>query len=162
MCEFISAVEKRGQLKFLTGDIIQSARFKEMAKLRMISPDDYNGHGAIRAYFGIDEGDGVNKEYTDFSSPANFPDVIVGAIKDGKMRGMGTASGLLLDAVSAKWQPERDAVSAKWQPELDAVNAKWQAERDAVNAKWQPERDAVIAKFWDFFADPSNRARAWR
>ncbi len=52
-----------------------------------------------------------------------------------------------LDAIDAKWQPERDAIHAKWQTELDAIHAKWQTELDAIHAKWQTERDAIDAKW---------------
>src|SRR4030042_1945451 len=116
MCQFVSWVEKRGKVCFLTGEQLFGTELGQEL-LPKISRDDYCGHGTIRAYYGIDAGDGVNRECTDFSSPDNFPIIIAMAIKAGKMRGLGFPKGLLLDAVNAKWQAERDAVDAKWQAE---------------------------------------------
>ena len=114
MCEFVSWVEKRGKIKFLTGEQIFSDKGQRKLKEWGVSHNDYCGHGTIRRWYGIDSGDGVDKERTDFSSPSNFPSVIAQAIRDGKMKGIGTAKGLLQGKVYAKWQPELDAVNAKF------------------------------------------------
>jgi hypothetical protein len=146
MCHFVSWVEKRGKVYFLTMDKLTNT-IKGQELLKTISMDDLCGHGTIRAYYRIDTGDGTDKECSDFSTLANFPSVIVDAIKSGKIRGIGIGKGLLRDAVDAKWDAERDAVDAKWNAERAAVNAKWNAESDAVNAKWKLERAAVDAKW---------------
>ena len=96
MCEFISAVKKGGGIYFLTGSqVFDSPRGKALREWCQ-SPDDYIGHGAIRWYYDLEQKDGKNVEYTDFSSPKNFPAVIARAIKCGDMRGLGTNVDLLV------------------------------------------------------------------
>ncbi len=147
MCEFPSWIERRDKVYFLTYEqLFLSEKGKELLASG-VSPDDRCGHGTIRAYYGIDEGDGVDKECNDFSKPTNFPPKIVEAIKSGKMRGLGTGKGLLKKAIDTKWQSELDAAYAKRQSELDAAYAKWQPELDAAYAKWQPELGAAYAKW---------------
>ena len=87
MCEFISWIERRGKVYFLTGDRLFNTK-KGQKLLPTISPDDYCGHGTIRAYYGIDSQDGVDMECFDFSTPDYFPPTIVEAIKNGEMRGI--------------------------------------------------------------------------
>ncbi len=188
MCEFISWIEKPGKagthVYFLTYDMIFNSPRGEGLRHEIGSdkPEDFYGHAAIRKYFPVEGG--INKECSDFYSPTNFPLEIVGAIKNGNLRGLANPIGLLSTAVDAKWRPEwyavdakvraeRDAVAAKWRAEWDAVDtkwrpeqvavdAKWRAERDAIDAKWRAERDVVDAKFWDLFTDPQNRVLLWR
>lgn len=161
MCEFISWVEERGKVYFLTGEQLLSDFGQAWVKGQGISRDDYCGHGTIRRYYRIDEGDGLSKECTSFLTPDNFPAIIVRAIKRGEMRGLGTPTGLLVDVVEIKWRGERETVCAKWRAEWEAVDAKWTAEWDAVHAKWKAEWKAVDARFWDLFADTANRNPLW-
>ena len=147
MCEFMSWVEKGNKVYFLTDkQIHETAKGKELQEWSK-SSDDLPGHGAIRYFYGLEQEEGINKECTDFSSPTNFPARIAKAIKGGKMRGLGTARGLLTNKVDAKWRSELNAVDAKWQPEQNAVYVKWRAEQDAVDAKWEAEQNAVDAKW---------------
>jgi hypothetical protein len=102
MCEFVSYVRKEGVKKgkdvvlFLTNDDFRSTRGKQLTKYMSSSdPIDLNGHGALRAFFGLGKvGDellqgGLDREVTDFSSPKNFPYEIAKAIKLGRMSEMG-------------------------------------------------------------------------
>lgn len=182
ICEFVSWIEHNGKVLFLN-----DARMKEkeqQMKVKYPDKSERQGHGAIRWYYGLLDNQGVNKECTDFIKLNNFPPIITKAIKTGKMTYGTVQQGLLLDAIYAKrqperdtiyakrqpeqdaiytkWQQERDAIYTKWQPELDAINAKWQQERDALNTKWQPEWDAINAKYWKLFRNPKNRQPQWK
>ena len=82
--------------------------------------------GDVRFYFGLENGEGKERECTDFSDSKNFPTSIVKAIKAGEMRGLAEPpTGLLMPSVYAKWGAKYGAVNAKWSAERDAVNAKW-------------------------------------
>jgi len=135
MCEFISWVEKRGKVYFLTGkELFHSKKGQQF--LKTISLDDSCGHGTIRAYYGIDAGDGVDRECTDFSNPSNFPPMIVKAIKDGDMRGLGIDEDLLTKQAWAEYEKVRQPALAEYK------KVKQQA-------------------FWDLFANPRNRNELW-
>ena len=83
MCEFVSWIEFNDQVLFLTDKQIEETR----ERLIKWNPDksEWQGHGAIKLYYGLHEGDGVQKECTDFSRPSNFPEEIQTAIKKGSM-----------------------------------------------------------------------------
>ena len=88
MCEFASWVEKGRKVYFLTDNQIFGTRKGKELQEWSGNPDDYIGHGAIRFYYGLEQDEGINKECTDFSSPDNFPPVIVKAIKDCKFKNL--------------------------------------------------------------------------
>jgi hypothetical protein len=145
MCDFISWVEKDGAVLYLTGKDLKTSRGKAM---RARIGDDVCGHGAIREYFDILPGVGVEKECTDFSSPLNFPAQIVADIKAGLFRGVGFDCALLSGPAWA---------------EYDKVCATAWAEYDKVRATAWAEYDKVVQRtFWTLFADNSNRAEAWK
>ncbi len=168
MCEFISWVEKRGKVYFLTGDQLFKTR-KGRELLKTISPDDYCGHGTIRAYYGIDAGDGVDKECVDFSSPDNFPDKIVEAIKQGEMRGIRGNAGLLSKSARVEYnkicEPARAEYNkicqAAW-AEYDKICRPARDEHDKIcQAAWAEYDKIRQAAFWDLFAIPENRNPNW-
>jgi len=68
------------------------------AELREYEKDsqEWRGHGSLAWYYGIASSSFKHKECSDFSSPSNFPEEIVTAIKEGKFRrGFGCPEGLL-------------------------------------------------------------------
>ena len=79
MCDFISYIEKSDKkVLFLTNHLIyHTAKGKLLQK--QASKEDLCGHGAIRFYFGLESGEGKERECTDFSDSKNFPDAIVKA-----------------------------------------------------------------------------------
>jgi hypothetical protein len=84
LCEFISWVEYKEDIFFLTNDCLKTKEGKALRRyLGDQFKEDIKGHGAVRRYFGIPENKGTNKEYTDFSSPKCFPTKIKAAILDG-------------------------------------------------------------------------------
>lgn len=94
MSEFASWIEKDDRVYFLVANqIFNTTRGKALQKY-CLSSDDYNGHGAIRYYYGFYGGD--NRECTDFSTPNNFPPEIVDAIKKGKFKGVASFPEVLL------------------------------------------------------------------
>ena len=126
----------------MTGeDVFHTKRGKELQKYCK-SPDDLTGHGAIRRYFGKD-GElltgGKERECTDFSSPDNFPKIIVKAIKQGEM--WGFEGGLPEQLLTAPAEAEYQKVTAP------------------AEAKYQK---VTAPAFWTIFADKNKRNPKWR
>ena len=92
MCQFLSWIEKGNKVYFLTSKQIDSPK-GEILKKRFRGEGELVGHAAIRAFYDID--DGKECECSNFTTPANFPDILVRAIKRGDFRGMATPEGLL-------------------------------------------------------------------
>ena len=150
MCDFVSWVEIKDRVLFLTDDNIKDW---ERAGDRPACPDKSErvGHGAIRLFFGIDETDGINKECTNFSSPSNFPVPIAKAIKDGKITCNDFfPKGLLSDELYADYTAKRkmlnDDYDAKRNPVYAAHIAKLKPLDDAYYAKRNPLEDAYDAQ----------------
>ena len=150
MCEFVSAVktkDKNGKDKyyFLTHDLIHNTPRGELLQ-KKYGGDDLIGHSAIREYFYLRNGE--NWECTDFSKPKNFPAVIVKAIKRGEFRGFGTPEGLL--------------TAQAWKQYEDITAPAWKQYKDITAPAWKQYKDITAPAFWDLFANPQNRAEAWR
>ena len=108
MCDFVSWVERRNKVYFLTGEQLFSEKGLQWIKDNSISPDDYSGHGTIRAWYHIDSGDGIDKECIVFFTPTNFPKSIVKAIKSGDFKGFPFPQGLLRDPLDKDYWAKRD------------------------------------------------------
>ena len=85
MCEFVSWIEHKGIIYFLSDDELSTSKGHELRQY-CGSEDDLLGHGAIRKYYNLGQDQGVNKECNDFSSPDNFPAKIQTMIRDGKFK----------------------------------------------------------------------------
>jgi hypothetical protein len=83
MCNFLSWIEKDGELFFLTTEDVESRRGKDYPDYNPC-PADILGHGAIRWFYRIEGGE--DKECTDFSTPENFPKELQNAIVRAKFR----------------------------------------------------------------------------
>jgi hypothetical protein len=175
MCEFISYIEKNGEVLFLTGDdVFNTKRGKQLQK-HCKSADDLTGHGAIRWYFGIDdkplEG-GKEQECTDFSSPANFPEPIVKAIKAGLMAGFkdGTPQELLTNPALAEYEKIRIPARAEYLKIKKTAWAEYLKIKKTARAEYEKIRIPAWAEylkikntaFWALFADVNNRNPKWR
>ncbi len=156
MCQFVSWIERRGKIYFLTMNKLTDTR-KGKELLKTISMDDLCGHGTIRAYYGIDSGDGTDRECDNFSTPANFPSVIVEAIKSGKMRGMGFPEGLLT-APAYKAYQEAKAPAYKAYQEATAPAYKAYQEAKAPAEKAYQEATAPAYKAYQETTDPAEKA----
>jgi hypothetical protein len=162
MCEFISwkeVTDTNGdvQILFLTyDDIYNSQRGRELQ--RHTTRDDFVGHGAIDFFYELN-GKGRNKECTGFSSPDNFPPVIVDAIKKGEFCLLGTPKGLLLNAkrapLDADYKAKRASLDADYKAKRAPLDADYNAKCASLDADYK-------AKFWELFFVPENRPKVWR
>ena len=131
MCEFASWVEKGDKIHFLTKSQMNSPQ-GEVLKKRFTGSGELVGHAAIRAYYDIC--DGKDKECTDFSTPDNFPEVIVKAIKNNEMDCFDFPMGLLT-------QDAYDKARADYDKAWDAYDKAWDAYDKARDA-YDKARDA--------------------
>jgi hypothetical protein len=172
MCGFLSAVvtnkgRKNERWYYLTRHLIDDTpRGKLLVK--KYGGSDLIGHSTIREYFNLEER-GQNWEQTDFSTPDNFPAVIVEAIKRGEFRGFGEPEGLLS---APAWKAYNEATNTAEKAYYEATNTAWKAYNEAkapaekayYEAKapaWKAYNEAK-ATFWGLFAIPENRNPAWR
>ena len=198
MCEFLSAVKgktKTGKDKwyFLTHDLIYNTPRGEIIQKQFPGIDgEVLGHSAIRAYFEIRSGEGENWECTDFTTPDNFPAVIVKAIKRGEFRGFGNPVGLLKAQADKTYQEAKAPADKAWQEAkaqadktyqeakaqadkayqeaMAPADKAWQEATAQACKAWQEAmapadkawQEAKENIFWDLFAIPENRVEAWR
>jgi len=176
MCEFLSCVkakDKKGKDKwyFLTHDRIHNTPRGEIIQKKYPGVGEVIGHSAIREYYHLRSG--KNWECLDFSTPKNFPAIIVNAIKRGEFRGFGTPAGLLSFPLDDKYQADRQTLDDKYQADLkplydkywadrQTLDDKYRADRQTLDDKYQADLKTLDDKYWDLFADPKNRAEAWR
>ena len=163
MCDFISWIEKPGSKKslFLTNHLIYHTAKGRLLQKEQSRKEDLCGHSAIRFYFGLEKGEGRERERTDFSDSKNFPVAIVKAIKNGDMRGMADnpPEGMLTPKARAEYHKVVDPARA----EYDKVFASARAEYDKVFDPARAEYDKVVDKtFWDLFADARNRTHTYQ
>ena len=147
MCEFVSYVEKGNKIYFLTHGQVFNTKKGELLQKFNGTDTDYAGHGAIRFYYGLEQDEGANKECTDFSTPDNFPSVIVRAIKEGKMRRIGIGKGLLNGQAWAEYGKITGQALAEYEKITGQASAEYRKIRDPA--------------FWDLFAVLENRNPLW-
>ena len=83
MCECVSWIEKDSKVYFLTPEDIDSKFGKE--KLEGCIDNDYIGHGAIRKFYGVENGKEMeNQHFWD----GNIPKEIKEAWNSGSLSGM--------------------------------------------------------------------------
>lgn len=144
MCEFISWIEKNDSVLFLTyNDIYNTRKGRE---LREFCKSEYDlfGHGAIRFYYGLENG--VEKECTDFSTPDNFPPDIVDAIKKGLFAGLGVALELLTKSALSKYAKVRNLAYVKYEKVQKPAYTKYEKVRDSAYAEYVKVRDSAYAR----------------
>ena len=144
MCHFISWIDLEGQLYYLTSKELHSKRGKELKKyLGSAYAEDVVGHGAIDWFFDL-KGRGVHKECTDFSSPDNFPDEIVRAIKSGAFKSMGVCPEILnLSALAEYEKIEQSALA-----ECEKIEQSALAEYEKVKQPAKAEYEKVTQPAW--------------
>ena len=169
MCHFISWIDLEGQLYYLTSKELRSKRGKALKKyLGSAYAEDVVGHGAIDWFFDL-KGRGVHKECTDFSSPDNFPDEIVRAIKSGAFKSMGVCPEILNLSAWAEheeikqpaWAEYEKIVKSAWAECEKIEQSAWaeceKIEQSALAEYWKIEQDT----FWRLVIDAKNRSTAW-
>ena len=146
MCHFISWIENGSELQFLTAnDVFNTKRGRELQK-HCRHDADVVGHGAIE--FFTETSGGVHKECTDFSTPKNFPEVIVAAIKAGAFAGLGTPKGLLNKKAQAKYDKVCDAAWAECEKVREAALVECEKVRGAALAECEKVREAASAEYY--------------
>ena len=113
MCEFISWIEYKGKLLYISNYELNTPDGKELCrKLNYNFYEEIKGHGAIREYFGLSSKQGKRMECTDFSDINNFPQEIVKKIILGEFSQIAIIPELLEQSAWYKYekvrQPARD------------------------------------------------------
>lgn len=174
MCTFLSAVKtkSKGEDKwyFLTHHLIHNTPRGELIQKQFPGSDELIGHAAIRAYFQLRDGKCENWECSDFSTPDNFPAVIVKAIKRGNFRGFGTPKGLLSQPAAAEYEKATQQAWAEYKKATQQAWAEYEKATQLAAAEclkafqqaWAEYEKAKEPAFWDLFASPENRNPAWK
>jgi len=183
MCEFLSAIKvTNGETKwyYLTHDLIHNTPRGEMLQKRYCG-DDLIGHSAIREYFNLESNQGENWECTDFSTPKNFPDVLVKAIKQGEFRGLSTPEGLLSanawklynettasarklyeETIANAWKLYEETRASAWKLYEETRAPAGKLYNETTAPAWKLYNETRASAFWDLFANPDNRAEEWK
>jgi hypothetical protein len=167
MCEFVSWIEKGNKVLFLTHDLIFNTDKGKKLQDWCRNGDDYTGHGAIRYYFGLEQDEGTCRECTNFSTPKNFPKVIVKAIKNGGMRGLGEPSHLLTKQAWAKYQKVRQPAWAEYEKAQQQAWAEYEKVERPAWAEYYKVRQPAWAEYekaqqqaWAEYQKVEQQARA--
>ena len=169
MCHFISWIDLEGQLYYLTSKELRSKRGRELKEyLGSAYAEDVVGHGAIDWYFDL-KGRGVHKECMVFSSPANFPDEIVKAIKSGAFKGMGVCPEILNESAKADYEKIRQSAWADYEKIEQSAWADYEKIRQSAQADYEKIEQSAWADyqkieqsaFWRLAIDAKNRSAAW-
>ena len=170
MCDFISWIEHQGDIYFLTNQELNTKEGRELKEyLGTAFYDDIKGHGAIDRYWGL-KGKGVHKECTDFSTPDNFPPVIVEAIKKGLFEGIGAAEGILTPTAWAEYKKVQQPAMAEYEKVQQPAWAEYEKVEQAAWAEYEKAIQAAMAEykkvqqaaFWALARDKKNRTEVWK
>ncbi len=146
MSEFISWLTMpNGDIKFLTGE--QAYNTKRGQYTQKKTDNDMIGHSAIRIYYHITHGMGKEGECTDFSTPANFPALIVQTIKEGKMRGMGIAEQLLTQPAWAEYNKIKQQALAEYNKIEQQALAEYNKIEQPALAEYNKIKQQALAEY---------------
>ncbi|KKN33628.1 hypothetical protein LCGC14_0801660 [marine sediment metagenome] len=179
MCEFISWVEKGDKVYYLTyTQTHDTIKGKKLLK-KYPGEGELVGHSAISDYYRLGNS-GEKKECTDFSTPNNFPNVIVQAIKNDKLRGMGIAQQLLTGPVWAEYRKVAQSALAEYRKVEQSALAEYRKVEQSVWAEYRKVAQSALAEyrkakqsalaeyrkveqsaFWNSFTETANRNPAW-
>ena len=169
MCQPISWIEKQGHIFFLTSKDLRGKTFAEFKKYNSYWAGDIVGHGAIEYFYPESKG-GTNFEVNDLRKPSAFPKEIVNAMKQGLFRGLFTDEGLLLKRASAKYEKIEQGASAEYKKIEQGASAEyekirqgaWNEYKKIKQGAWNEYKKIRQEAFWDLWAKPENRIKAWR
>ena len=182
MCEFISWIEYKGEVLFLTKNELNTNHGQALRRhLGTQYENDVKGHGAIEWYYNLKPNSGTHKECTDFSSPDNFPRPIVSALKKGVFCGIGISEQLLTKPAWAEYEKIEQPALAEYgkikQPawaEYEKIEQPAWAEYGKIKqtawAEYEKIEQPALAEygkikqtaFWKLFRSTKNRVTAWR
>jgi hypothetical protein len=160
MCEFISWIEKDGQVFFLTAKDLKSKRGRELKK-HCGNDADLVGHGAIRYYFDLI--DGKDKECIYFGDPEKFPPEIQQAILNGEFVGMGICLGVLNNQARTEYCKMEQAARL----EYDKIEMSARLKREKINNQAWSEHGMGGRRIYDRIKDQAwkeyikTRDQAW-
>lgn len=146
MCEFVSWIEYNNQVYFLTNNDLRGKRFTEYKKYNVNWKADIVGHGAIEYFY--PELKGKHKECTDFSTPDNFPEKIVKAIKEGKLNKLGVSVGLLNCLGRSEYKKVQQPAYAEY------IKVQPPAYAEYIKIK--------LEAFWELFSKSKYRNGLWK
>ena len=171
MCHFVSWVEHKGIVYFLSDDELATPEGRELRQYCECD-DDLLGHGAIRKYYNLGNDQGVAKECMDFSNPENFPQRIRKMIKDGKFRRLVLMGypPLLSASALAEYEKIEQAALAEYEKIEQAALAEYEKIRQAALAEYKKIEQAALVEYekieqaawFSLYANPTNRIKAWR
>ena len=160
MCDFVSWIEKDGEVLYLNDAAINSKRGRELREhLGPQFNEDVKGHGAIRWFYEMSPETGINKECTDFTSPKNFPKEVVNDIRDGKFRLIGFCLNLLTKPAWAEYEKIKVPALAEYKK----IKGPALAEYEKIKVQAWAEYEKIVGQaFWDLFKAKKNRIKEWR
>ena len=179
MCDFISWIEYKEEILYLTSKDLETSAGKRL--LREVGAEDIKGHGAIRKFFNLPQGKGTGKECKDFSCPDNFPKDIVRDIKKGLFAGFGIAQNILKNSAWVEYEKIRQSALAEYKKIRQSAWAEYEKIRQSALAEYEKIRQPALAEyekiqqpawveyekivgitFWGLVKIKSNRVEKWR
>lgn len=181
MCDFVSWIEYNGDVLLLRDKDIRSSRGK---RLHNRIKDDIRGHGAIREYFDLAPGVGVEEEVNEFDTADGINPVVVEAIKNGEVKLTADVDELSValnptamaeynkacKSARAEHNKMRDPALAEYNKVRDAAWAEYNKACNSARAEYRKVSDQALAEyrkvsakeFWRLWANPENRIECWR
>jgi len=149
MCEFISWKEYKGKNYFLTNADLDTKEGRKLLKYLKDNNSmcDLCGHGAIEGYYPELKNKGINKEQTDFSSPANFPKDIAQAIKANNMIKIGFNTNLLNSKGKVEYEKIEQSAYAKYEKIRQSALAEYEKIQQSALAEYEKIQQSAWAKY---------------
>jgi hypothetical protein len=149
MCEFLSWISMpNGELKYISNFELNTREGKKLKKeLGYYFYQEIKGHGAIKTYFGIRHGKGMERECTDFSTPDNFPAEIVKKIKSGEFSQIGFSMGLLNDAALAEYEGIKQAAWAEYKKIEQPARTEYEEIKQAAWTEYEKIEQPAWAEY---------------
>ena len=168
MCQFISWIELEGEVFFLDDNKLNTKEGRELLKPDFVA--DILGHGAIRHYYPELKHYGVDKECSNFSTPDNFPDEVVEAIKKGLFEGFDICPDILTPSAWAEYDKIEKSASAEYDKieklawaEYERIRKPAWAEYDKIRKSASAEYDKIRKPaFWKLARVKKNRKKIWK
>ena len=145
MCQFVSWKKHENKVYFLTNADLETKEGKKLLKDEV--KDDLCGHGAVESFYPELKGKGENLECTDFSTPKNFPEEIVSALKKGKLSRLGTALDILNEAGRAEYDKIVQSAWTEYQKIRQSAEAEYLKIKQSAWAEYRKIEQSVWAEY---------------
>jgi hypothetical protein len=150
MCDFVSWIEYKDEIFFLTNDCLHTKEGKALKRyLGNQFREDIKGHGAIRRYFGIPKDKGMNMECTNFSSPKAFPNKIIEAIKDGSLSKICDIPpiSILTQPARAEYEKIKQSAWAEYKKIEQPARAEYEKIKQSAWAEYEKIEQSTWAEY---------------